>query len=225
MNKLKRKLIIFGLLLFTLSLMSQKSEFQNNFGKINSENLNLLLLDFESNILEKKYPNQNIQNSYKNYLKDFIENKIVLNNTLLLKGEKLLEKNNLKFHIYNVIDSIWIGKSIISESNDEVLISRYKHLNTKGEFDYIISETLQTNLNFKKEILKKYKKANLNGVYFESLKKASLKSELLKPYLENLSISGNFMSPYILANNILSNKIDLNNYLVKIIILTNITYR
>jgi hypothetical protein len=205
--------------------MSQKSEFQNSFGKVNCENLNLLLLDFESNVLKKKYPNQNIQNSYKSYLKDFTENKIVLNNTLLLKGEKILEKNNLKFHIYNVIDSIWVGKSILSESNDEVLISRYKHLNTKGEFDYIISETLQTNLNFKKERLKKHKKANLNGVYFESLKKASLKSELLKPYLENLSISGNFMSPYILANNILSNKIDLNNYLVKIIILTNITYR
>ncbi|WP_405605895.1 hypothetical protein [Polaribacter sp. Asnod1-A03] len=222
---MKRKLIIFSFLLFTLSVVSQKSEFQNSFGKVNTENLDLLLFDFESKILKKKYPNQNIQNSYRSYLKDFFENKIELNKDLLLSGEKILEKNNLKFHIYNVIDSIWVGKSVISETNEKVLIAKYKHLNTKGEFDYMISETSQNDLNLKLEISKKYKKVNLNGKYFESLKKASLKSELLKPYVENMNLSGSFMSPLILANNILNNKVDLNNYFVKVIILTNIVYR
>ena len=205
--------------------MSQKTEFQNSFGKVNTKNLDLLIFDFESNILKKKYPEQNIQNSYKKFLEDFILNEFELNSDLLKSGEKILEKNNLKFHIYNVVDSIWIGKSVISESNKKVLIAKYKHLNTKGEFDYSISETSQTNLTLKRNIFEKYKEPNLNGIYFESFKKASLKSELLKPYVENMNLSRSFMSPLVLANNILKNKVDLNNYFVKIIILTNIVYR
>lgn len=182
-------------------------------------------MDFETNFLKKNYPDKNIQNSYKKFLKDFFENEIELNSGLLQNGEKILEKNNLKFHIYNVIDSIWVGKSVISESNEKVLITKYKHLNTNGEFNYAISETSQNNLSLKRSILEKYKEPNLNGIFFESLKRASLKSELLKPYVENLNISGSFMSPLVLAGNILNNKVDLNNYFVRIIILTNIVHR
>jgi hypothetical protein len=192
---------------------------------VNSENLDLLLLDFETNFLKKNYPDKNIQNSYKKFLKDFFENKIELNSDLLQNGEKILENNNLKFHIYNVIDSIWVGKSLISESTEKVLITKYKHLNTNGEFDYAISETSQNNLILKRSTLEKYKEPNLNGIFFESLKRASLKSELLKPYVENLNINGSFMSPLVLVGNILNNKVDLNSYFVRIIILTNIVHR
>jgi hypothetical protein len=64
--------------------------------------------------------------------------KIKFNNDLLQRGEKILEKNNLKFHMYNVIDSIWFGKSIVSAGNKKVLIAKYEHSNTKEEFDYMI---------------------------------------------------------------------------------------
>jgi hypothetical protein len=204
---------------------SQKKEFQSSFGKINTENLDSLISNFETNILRQNYPKLDIKNAYKKFLKELIENKMELNDSLLLSGEKILQRKNLKFHIYNILDSVWVGKSLFSENIKEQLIFRYKHINTNGDFNYMYSETSKNDIKIKKDIAEKYKPINLNGLYIKSLEKASSKSNLLENYVENLNLSGSFISPIVLASNILNNEIDTSNYFVKIIILTNIIYR
>jgi len=203
----------------------QKKEFQNSFGKVNTENLDSLISDFESNVLKQNYPKLDIKNAYKKFLRELIENKMELNDSLLIKGEKILQRKNLKFHIYNILDSVWVGESLFSKNIKEQLIFKYKHINTNGNFDYMYSETSKNDIKIKKNIAEKYKCINLNGLYTKSLEKASAKSNLVENYLETLNLSGSFISPIILASNILNNEIDTSNYFVKIIILTNIIYR
>lgn len=217
--------IIFGVLFFTVSVHSQKSLFEEEFGEINFKNLNLLVVNFEKNILAKSYPNVKINEAYKMFLKDYVNDKINLKDKKFNVGHEILEKYNLTKSIYNVLDSVWIGQTVITNKvlNDKskVLIFRRKGVDKKGVTNYTFTETSATLVEKKKKLFRK-KEININGLYFFSLKKARIKE--IDTYVEYIELSGSFPAKLILASNILLNKIDTNNYFVKVVILTNIVY-
>lgn len=210
---------LFFVLFFSLS-HSQRKQFEKEFGTTNSKNFNLLIKDFEKNILKKKFPNVKIAQAYKLFLKSYIDNKINLKDKIYNYGNEILEKDNFKLKIYRVLDSTWVGKPVFSKSNDTVFNARYKYLNIKKEIDYLFSEMSVEKIS---RIFRE-KDVNLNGIYFKSLENISHKVNILRGYFEDVYYSGAFLNKEVLAENILSNKVDTNNYFVKIAILTNIVY-
>jgi hypothetical protein len=216
-----KKAIFILFTLISLSIYSQQTVFEKTLGKENVETLNSLIENFETKTLKKKYPNLTTENYYKEFLKD---NYSIDNST---DKRKTFVESKLKLNIYCVPDSIWLKKgTFFLGKESDVIETRYKCLNPNNEVIYNktqsndISRTLALSKQDKKRV-----GINLTGSYIKALEKISNKSNFINFYLEHIKMTATPMLPPLLANYILKNNINTNDYFVKRIIYINQIYR
>ena len=219
------KKAIFILFTFiTLSIYSQQTVFEKTLGKENVETLNFLIENFETKTLKKEYPNLTTENSYKEFLKDnySIDNSI--------DKRKTFVESKLKLNIYCVPDSIWIKKRTLSSGKEsDMIVTRYKCLKQNNEVVYnksihhCCSDRSKTLSFIEKD--KRIVQINLIGSYIKAFEKISNKSNFLNFYLEHIKMTATPMLPPLMANYILKNNINTNDYFVKRIMYINQIYR
>lgn len=214
------KKAIFILFTFiSLSIYSQQTVFEKTLRKENVETLNSLIENFETKTLKKEYPNLTTENSYKEFLKD---NSIYKRKTFV--------ESKLKLNIYCVPDSIWIKKRTLSSGKESDMIeTRYKCLKQNNEVIY--SKSISHCFSDRSKTLnlleqnKRRVQINMIGSYIKALEKIANKSNFLNFYLEHIKMTATPMLPLLMANYILKNNINTNDYFVKRIIYINQIYR
>ena len=219
------KKAIFILFTFiTLSIYSQQTVFEKTLGKENVETLNFLIENFETKTLKKEYPNLTTENSYKEFLKD---NYSIYNS---IDKRKTFVESKLKLNIYCVRDSIWIKKRTLSSGKEsDMIVTRYKCLKQNNEVVYnksihhCCSDRSKTLSFIEKD--KRIVQINLIGSYIKAFEKISNKSNFLNFYLEHIKMTATPMLPPLMANYILKNNINTNDYFVKRIMYINQIYR
>lgn len=215
------KKAIFILFTFiTLSIYSQQTVFEKTLGKENVETLNFLIENFETKTLKKEYPNLTTENSYKEFLKD----------NYSIDKRKIFVESKLKLNIYCVRDSIWIKKRALSSGKEsDMIVTRYKCLKQNNEVVYnksihhCCSDRSKTLSFIEKD--KRIVQINLIGSYIKAFEKISNKSNFLNFYLEHIKMTATPMLPPLMANYILKNNINTNDYFVKRIMYINQIYR
>ena len=215
------KKAIFILFTFiTLSIYSQQTVFEKTLGKENVETLNFLIENFETKTLKKEYPNLTTENSYKEFLKD----------NYSIDKRKIFVESKLKLNIYCVRDSIWIKKRTLSSGKEsDMIVTRYKCLKQNNEVVYnksihhCCSDRSKTLSFIEKD--KRIVQINLIGSYIKAFEKISNKSNFLNFYLEHIKMTATPMLPPLMANYILKNNINTNDYFVKRIMYINQIYR
>jgi len=219
------KKAIFILFTFiTLSIYSQQTVFEKTLGKENVETLNFLIENFETKTLKKEYSNLTTENSYKEFLKD---NYSIYNS---IDKRKIFIESKLKLNIYCVRDSIWIKKRTLSSGKEsDMIVTRYKCLKQNNEVVYnksihhCCSDRSKTLSFIEKD--KRIVQINLIGSYIKAFEKISNKSNFLNFYLEHIKMTATPMLPPLMANYILKNNINTNDYFVKRIMYINQIYR
>ncbi len=226
-------LVLIICFLFVLGCTSkgQINTFEAILGKSNADVLTYLVDDFENDFLQKQYPNLTIEEAYVQYL-------IELDNDMSGNWKKpsiskriILDKNNLKYQIYALPDSVWL-----ETNQDEMLIkgdtatvkTRWKYINEKGSFDYAfdessISRNEPKDIDSLLNIRKKYIDINYVGKYRKALKAISKNNKFVKEYIDYTDAVGN-IDPRMIAGKMLMAKVDVSDYFIKRLIITEIIY-
>ncbi|WP_299157725.1 hypothetical protein [uncultured Tenacibaculum sp.] len=225
---MKKITIILITVFYNVVNYSQQKDFEKTLGAENVKTLNLLLTDFENNFLKRKYSNLEIKNAYKQFLSEFVEKKITLEKTVSKEMKNTFNKSLLKQNIYCVADSVYAGKSKYDE-NKKAIIAKYKCLKPNNTFEYTRTEIYCCedfdNTNNTLERTKNSIQINMIGLFLKALKKTKNKSSFLKNYIEYIELTGDLRNPIIMSDLILKNHLNLNDYILKRLILVNIIYR
>ncbi|SFZ95188.1 hypothetical protein SAMN05428642_1115 [Flaviramulus basaltis] len=225
-------LIIILLLTFSCSNEKETAEFEKVLGKENSETLTYLVNDFESDFLKRQYPNLETKKAYKQFLTELSKGQTEYWKKISESSREYLEKSNLRLEIYSVPDSIWIErdpeKLTLGNSSIPMLKIKRKYLMPDGTFEYSTSES---SFRYKEpidedSIIESHKNwidINYVGSYSRALNSISDKSDFLIDYLDIRETAGT-IDPRIIADRMLKSKVNLNDYFIKRIIITEIVY-
>ncbi|SDS02526.1 hypothetical protein [Winogradskyella sediminis] len=222
------------ILLLTFSCSNEKdiTEFEKILGKENSETLTYLVNDFESNFLKRQYPNLDTKKAYKQFLTELSKGETEYWNNFSKSSREYLKDSNLRLEIYSVPDSIWIErdpeKLTLSFSDVPMLKIKRKYLMPDGTFGYSTSES---SFRYKEPIdedsiiesRKNWVDINYVGSYTRALNSIENKSRFLIGYLDMRDAAGT-IDPRLIAYRMLDNKVDLNDYFIKRLIVTEIVY-
>lgn len=152
--KVLKFLIFLNLIIFIVNCDKKNDVIKNfeiNYGKLNSENLNFVINDFEQSLL-KKYPNIEIKLAYKEFVKSIIKNNEVPN--LILKKEtlNLLNDNCFKANFYNVFynhinsNSNYYLSILNIENLDSLSLKHVNFIQSGGvNYDFSIAENFFLN--------------------------------------------------------------------------------
>ncbi len=225
-------LIIILLLTFSCSNEKEISEFEKILGKENSETLTYLVNDFESDFLKRQYPNLDTKKAYKKFLTELSKGQTEYWKKISESSREYLEKSNLRLEIYSVPDSIWIERNpeilTLSFSDVPMLKIKRKYLMPDGTFGFSTSES---SFNYRVPIdedsiiesRKNWIDINYVGSYSRALNSISNKSDFLIDYLDIREVAGT-IDPRLIADRMLETKVDLNDYFIKRLIITEIVY-
>jgi hypothetical protein len=225
-------LIIILLLTFSCSNEKDIAEFEKVLGKENSETLTFLVNDFESDFLKRQYPNLDTEKAYKQFLTELSKGQTEYWKKISESNREYLKKSNLMLEIYSVPDSIWIErdpkKLTLSSNNIPMLKIKRKYLMPDGTFDYSTSES---SFRYKEPIdedsiiesRKNWVDINYVGSYSRALNSIPNKSRFLTGYLDIREAAGT-IDPMLIANRMLESKVDIDDYFIKRLIITEIVY-
>ena len=218
----------------TFSCSNEKdiAEFEKILGKENSETLTYLVNDFESDFLKRQYPNLDTKSAYKQFLTELSKGETEYWKEISKSSREYLKESDLRLEIYSVPDSIWIErdpkKLTLSYSDVPMLKIKRKYLMPDGTFGYSTSES---SFRYKEPIdedsiiesRKNWIDVNYVGSYTRALNSISNKSRYLIGYLDIREAAGT-IDPFIIAKQMLESKVDLNDYFIKRLIITEIVY-
>jgi len=232
--KKKRFIKVLLLLLLISSCSNEKDigKFESILGEENSETLSYLLDDFESDFLKRQYPNLDTEKAYKQFLTELSKGQTQYWKKISKSSREYLEKSNLRLEVYSVPDSIWIErdpeKLTLSSSDVPMLKIKRKYLMPDGTFGFSISESSflykeKINEDSIIESRKKWVDINYVGSYTRALNSISNKSDFLTEYLDMRDAVGT-IDPKLIADQMLETKVDLNDYFIKRLIVTEIMY-
>jgi len=225
-------LIIILLLTFSCSNEKEIAEFEKVLGKENSETLTYLVNDFESDFLKRQYPNLDTKKAYKQFLTELSKGQTEYWKKISESSREYLEKSNLRLEIYSVPDSIWIErdpeKLTLSFSDVPMLKIKRKYLMPDGTFGFSTSES---SFRHKEPIdedsiiesRKNWVDINYVGSYSRALNSIPNKSRFLIGYLDIREAAGT-IDPMLIANRMLESKVDIDDYFIKRLIITEIVY-
>lgn len=225
-------LLIILLLTFSCSNEKDIAEFERVLGKQNSETLTYLVNEFESDFLKRQYPNLGTKKAYKQFLTELSKGQTDYWKKISKNSREYLNKSNLRLEIYSVPDSIWIErdpeKLTLSSSDVPMIKMRHKHLMQDGTFGYSTSESSfdyrePINEDSIIESRKNWTDINYFGSYTRGLNSISNKSKFLIEYLDIREAAGT-LDPILIAEQMLNYKVDLNDYFIKRLIITEIVY-
>ncbi len=223
------KLFIFLLLVVSCSKKEQIKKFENVLGKENSETLTSMVLEFENGFLKRQYPDLNTEKAYRQYLKELENNSTGNWAKPSKKSREIFNKSNLRYEIYRIPDSVWIEKNpdtLHFKYDKSTIKTKWKYLNENGKFEYGVSES-SISFNEPKnedsliELRKKYIDVNYVGKYRRALYSISKNNKFVSEYLDMTDAAG-ILDPRMVAANMLSDDVDLNNYFIKRLIVTEI---
>ena len=226
-------LILILLLTFGCSNQKEITEFEKVLGKENSGTLTYLVNDFESDFLKREYPNLSTKKAYNQFLEELSYGETEYKQKISKNTKEYLEKSALRLEIYSVPDLIWIERDSVkltfNKNNNPTLNIKRKYLMPDGTFRY---ETSVSSFQYKEPIdedsviiesRKNWTDINYDGRYSRALNAISNKSDFLTEYLKIRDASGK-IDPRFIAERMLESKVDLNNYFIKRLILTEIVY-
>ncbi len=202
----------------------QIEKFENILGSTNSKIISNAVIDFENQILKNQYPGLSLEQAYRKYLNDVEDNYNGDWKRISKRSKSEFDKNNFKYDFLRIADSVWI------EQNNErkSVQTKWKYLNTNGEFKYGFSES-----SLSKDELKNadslianregYYDINLKGNYRKAFESISEENNFIAEYLEMTNNVGK-LDPRFLAYKILESNVELNNYFIKRLIITDIAY-
>jgi|SRR5690606_4357170 len=222
------------ILLLTFSCSNEKdiAEFEKVLGKENSETLTYLVNDFESDFLKRQYPNLDTKNAYKQFLTELSKGETEYWKKISKSSREYLKESDLRLEIYSVPDSIWIErdpeKLTLSFSDVPMLKIKRKYLMPDGTFGFSTSES---SFRYKEPInedsiiesRKNWVDINYVGSYTRALNSIKNKSRFLTGYLDMRDAAGT-IDPRLIADRMLETKVDLNDYFIKRLIVTEIVY-
>ncbi len=219
------KTIIFTLLIFSCSNKSRITEFENILGKENSDTLDWLVTDFETNYLQKKYSNSTLEKAYIKYLTEIESDSYGNWERPSNESVKKFNDSKLKELVYGIPDSIWVVP-IPSNYRTEYRIRR-KYLNLKGKYDTGTSEVSISKVHDEDSLiatLKNHYDINHFGRYREALRSVSKKEKFVEKYLEMTQAAG-ILDQRGIAYEMLISDLDFDNYFIKRLIITEIVHR
>ncbi|WP_298239465.1 hypothetical protein [uncultured Algibacter sp.] len=221
------------ILLLTVGCSNKKNiaNFEKILGKENSETLTFLVNDFETDFLKKQYPELSTEMSYREFLKELENNSTGNWRKLSAIGREMFNKNNLKYEIYRIADSVWIEKNpdtLYYKFEKNTIKTKWKFLNENGEFEFGTSESSIALDEPKNEDSlinrrKKYTDINYVGKYRKALYSVADKNRLINEYLD-LTFKAGTIDPRLIASKMLNSNVDLSDYFIKRLIITEILY-
>jgi len=223
------KLLI--ILLFFIGCSDKKAEhkpteFDEILGTKNTKTLNSLVSEFENDFLKRQYPHLNNENAYRKFLAETSEEKIDYSKAITERSRNIFNKSQLRLEIFCIADSTWIETN---PWNDKTLLVKAKTRckNPDGSFENGSMEMPFDEKEISKDsILKKYMlfvKTNHNGKYLKALNSIAEKSDFLSSFVKDRNDYG--IIPFnFTAERILANKVDLNDYYIRRIIIAELTY-
>ena len=112
--------LIFSISLFTSCLIEEVYHTDLNafLDKQDSELLNYLVEDFETDFLKKEYKNIPLNKAYLAFLED-IENNKKFENSISVETQEKFSNSHLKFERYTVIDSVWIVNDSLQDFKED----------------------------------------------------------------------------------------------------------
>lgn len=201
------------------------SEFDKVLGKENSETLNLLVSEFENDFLKKQYPNLDIENSYRKFLTETSGGKIDYTKAITEKSKNIFDKSQLRLEIFCVADSTWIE---INPWNDKTLLvkGRTRCKNPDGTYENRSMEMPFDETEISRDSMQKrymnFVQTNHNGKYLKALNSIKYKSDFLNSFATDRNDFG-IIPFYFTAERILADKVDLNDYDIRKIIVAELT--
>ncbi|WP_281847192.1 hypothetical protein [Olleya namhaensis] len=222
------KIIIILLLIFNCSdkkTEHKPNEFDEILGTENTNTLNLLVSEFENGFLKTQYPNLGIENAYKKFLTETSEGKIKHSQAITEKSKNIFNKSQLRLEIFCIADSTWIEKN---PWNDKTLLvkARTQCKKSDGTFEKgAMTMPFDEKEISKDSILEKYMnsvRTNHNGKYIKALNSIAGKSEFLSSFVTDRNDFG-IIPFYFTAERILANKVDLNDYYIRRIIIAEMS--
>lgn len=227
------KLFIILFLIVSCSKNKNIEKFEKILGKENSETLTYLVNDFENDFLKRQYPELNTNKAYEQFLVDLRDEKQLNLDDFYKKSYEVFKKSELRLMLYCVADSVWVEKNrdslpITVPPNFYAIKTREKCMAIDGGFDYNTSVSerfLKTTRNIDSfiEISKKSVNRNNIGSYSYALQLIPEKSEFLEKFIYDRQSAG-IMSSTMVSKRLLFNNVDLNNYFIKRLIITEIVY-
>lgn len=225
------KLISILILFISCSDKREIFEFESELGKESSETLNYLVEDFEDDFLKRNYPNKSTEKAYEIFLTDIKNGNTQNFVEISQKTRNLFEKSSLRNDMYAIIDTVWIERnpdSLSINNGMPMIITKLKYLAFDGTFQEGSSES---SFNYRESvdedsIIKrhsKYLRLNHIGKYRTSLKLIADKNKFIENYLDITEEAG-IIDPIIIAFQMLESEVDLNNYFIKRLIVTEIAY-
>ena len=222
---------IFIILILTFSCSNEKviAEFEIVLGAENSQTLTNLVHEFENDFLKKQYPDLNTEMAYRQYLTELENNSTGNWKKPSKKSREIFNSSKLRYEIYRIPDSVWIEKSPDTSHfkyDKSTVKTKWKYLNEDGEFKYGVSES---SIGFEEpknedsliELRKKYIDVNYVGKYRRALYSVSKHNTFITEYLDMTDAAG-ILDPRMVAAKMLSNNVDLNDYFIKRLIITEI---
>lgn len=215
------------LLIFIINCSGNKTtEFDKILGTENSKTLNLLVSEFENDFLKRQYPNLDTKSAYLKFVTEISEGKTEHFVEYPEKSRDLFNKSTFRLEIYCVVDSTWIEKN---PWNDKTLLvkGRTKCLNPDGSFENGSMEMPFNENEIPKDSIQKryinFVETNFNGKYLKALNSISDKSDFLSTFADARSNFG-IIATDIVAKQMLSYEIDMNDYYIRRIIVIELSY-
>ena len=199
-------------------------------GAENSKILTELVADFETDFLKRQYPKLKTENAYEKFLTELRDNKTADWKKISENSRTKFANSELKDEIYRYPDSVWIEKdtSKMTIKLQAVVKSRFKYINDDGSIEYLENESYQPpikdlDINWVLEREKNSPRFNSTGKYLQALYQIKDRDTFFKNFYEQKEAIGH-INPETLANVMLQENVDLNDYLIKRIIVLELAY-
>lgn len=223
--KILKTIIILVLFIGCSENKNQSTEFDKVLGKENSETLNFLVSEFENDFLKKQYPYLDIENAYRKFLTEISEEKIDYTKSITGKGKNIFDKSQLRLEIFCVADSTWIETN---PWNDKTLLvkGRTRCKNPDGTYENRSMEMPFDEKEISRDSMQKrylnFVQTNHNGKYLKALNSIKYKSDFLNSFATDRNDFG-IIPFYFTAERILADKVDLNDFDIRKIIVAELT--
>lgn len=227
---MKYLLLCFIVVLTSCSKDPRIEKFEAVLGADNVETLNFMVTDFEDDFLKRQYPEMKTEAAYKQFLTELAAGKTEHWQKVSENARDRFAQSELRMQIYKVMDSVWL----VNDSTVKIpvlgpaLRKRMKFIDHKGQIDYTVSERshLPEDLVSQEELNERYKNfvsSNAIGSYMRALQTIADSSDFVSEFYEVKNAAG-ILSTELIAEQMLKNEVDLNDYFIKRIIIAEIVY-
>jgi len=219
-------LIIILLLTFSCSNKEEIAEFEKVLGKENSVTLTYLVNDFESDFLKRQYPNLSTKKAYRKFLIELSNLEIENWQKISKKARNVFKHSDLRLEIYCVADSSWLDRNP-AETTFPLIRTKLK---CKTEDGSILVDSSAAPFNHRisdlDSILKSYEnfvETNYEGKYIKALNSVSDSSPFMTKYVDIRNSFG-ILPPEMVASEMVESDVDLDDYFIKRLIITEMMY-